>query len=115
MSEEMEQRRDYEENPFLKIARERSRQIGIILAKARKEAKRSLTDCAQVINTSRQRYRKLKAGEADITVVELEAVCTFLNLLPGYVLTTPLLNTISPILLQTEQGQTLRVVVQLVN
>jgi len=81
----------------------------------RQEVKRSISECAELIGISRQRYRHIELGETDISVVQLEALCQFLNLplgrvLPQVQVTLP----ISPILLQTEQGQMVRLIVQLV-
>lgn len=65
---------------------QRSRQIGEVLAKARKRAGKSLREVAEQIGTSRQRYALIEAGQAFIAAVELEVVIRFLGISPQEVL-----------------------------
>lgn len=59
--------------------RKRSEEIGALLIEARLSVRRSITECAQLIGTSRKRYRNIESGVVDITFVELEAVMQYLN------------------------------------
>jgi transcriptional regulator with XRE-family HTH domain len=105
------------EKPSIEQLKHRRTEIGKVLGQARYEANRSISECAALIGTSRLRYRKIEAGETDIYVTELEVLCRFLHLPLSKVL--PQLSPAPPrgqgqVVLQTEQGQTLRVLVELV-
>lgn len=65
---------------------QRSRQIGEVLAKGRKKARRSLREVAEQIGTSRQRYALIEAGQTFIAAVELEVVIRFLGISPAEML-----------------------------
>lgn len=64
----------------------RSRQIGEVLAKARKRAGKSLREVAEQIGTSRQRYALIESGQTYIAAVELEVISRFLSIDPVEVL-----------------------------
>jgi hypothetical protein len=60
------------------IFRDRNAEIGRILTLARQTQKRTVTECAQRISTSRRRYVAIEKGEIPLYVPELEALMEFL-------------------------------------
>jgi transcriptional regulator with XRE-family HTH domain len=58
----------------------RHAEIGRILSSARQSQKRTVSECAQHISTSRRRYTAIERGEAAINVPELDALIRFLGL-----------------------------------
>ncbi|MBM7842180.1 helix-turn-helix domain-containing protein [Herpetosiphon giganteus] len=61
------------------IFQERNTEIGRILSLARQTQKRTVSECAQHISTSRRRYTAIEKGAAAINVPELEALMQFLG------------------------------------
>jgi transcriptional regulator with XRE-family HTH domain len=62
---------------------QRNKEIGALLAQIRQQQRRSITECAAVVGTSRRRYRAIEHGEVGIEVVKLEALMVYLDI-PGH-------------------------------
>ena len=59
---------------------QRNREIGTLLAHARQQQQRSVTDCAALLGTSRRRYRAIERGEIGVEVAELELLVGYLEI-----------------------------------
>ena len=59
---------------------QRNREIGTLLAHARQQQQRSVTDCAALLGTSRRRYRAIERGEIGVEVAELELLVCYLDI-----------------------------------
>lgn len=95
--------------------RRRSAEVGALLAEARQAQRRSITECAELIGTSRKRYRNIEAGAAEITFVELEALVQYLSV-PISMLWPQIQDKADHyITLQAKQGETLRLTVKIIN
>jgi len=94
-------------------ARRRSEEIGALLAEARAVERRSITECANLIGTSRKRYRGIEAGTTEISFLELEALVSYLNL-PFSSLSSRVAEDALDrrIVVQAQQGQTLHLVLE---
>lgn len=57
---------------------QRNQEIGRILEQARRARRCTVTECAQVLQTSRRHYYGLESGELMISAVELEALIQYL-------------------------------------
>jgi DNA-binding XRE family transcriptional regulator len=93
---------------------QRNREIGDILAEARRRHHRSVTECANAVGTSRRRYNAIEQGEAAINAGELELMVRYLEV-PAEeiwrdfcVPTTP-----RPVVLQVSSGQQIQFVVEI--
>jgi predicted transcriptional regulator len=62
---------------------QRNKEIGELLAQVRQQQRRSITECAAVVGTSRRRYRAIEHGEVGIEVAELESLMVYLDI-PGH-------------------------------
>ncbi len=61
---------------------ERIAEIGSILIDARYRERRTVTECAAVMQTTRHRYRQIEEGNVQVGIVELEKIMRFLNIPP---------------------------------
>lgn len=59
---------------------QRNRQIGAVLMQARLQQKRTVTECAALLGTSRRRYSAMERGEIAISLVEMEILIEYLQL-----------------------------------
>lgn len=59
---------------------QRNRQIGSMLMQARLHQKRTVTECAALLGTSRRRYSAMERGEVPISIVEMEILIEYLHL-----------------------------------
>jgi transcriptional regulator with XRE-family HTH domain len=57
----------------------RNREIGEVIAEARRRKQRSVTECAGILATSRRRYNAIERGEVPVNVVELETLARYLE------------------------------------
>lgn len=67
---------------FLK---QRNREIGAILAKARLLQRRTVTECAELLKTSRRRYNAMERGEVGISIAETELLLQYLDVPALYI------------------------------
>ena len=74
---------------------QRNRQIGAVLMQARLHQKRTVTECAAVLGTSRRRYTAMERGEVAISIVEMEVLIEYLHL-PGLPVAPKLLASSAP-------------------
>lgn len=58
----------------------RNQEIGIVLAQAREQHHRSVTECASVLATSRRRYSAIERGEVAVSAAELELLIDYLEI-----------------------------------
>ncbi len=58
---------------------ERNREIGTLLADARQQQQRSVSECAALLGTSRRRYRAIERGDIGVEVAELELLMGYLD------------------------------------
>jgi transcriptional regulator with XRE-family HTH domain len=57
----------------------RNQEIGSVLARAREQRHRSVTECASVLATSRRRYSAIERGEVAVSSAELELLMVYLE------------------------------------
>ena len=60
--------------------RTRNRELGTILGSARRRQRKSLSECAAYIATSRSRYTAIEQGDTPIHAAELERLLDYLNI-----------------------------------
>ena len=58
---------------------QRNREIGTLLADARQQQQRSVSECAALLGTSRRRYRAIERGEIEVEAAELELLVGYLD------------------------------------
>jgi transcriptional regulator with XRE-family HTH domain len=58
----------------------RNQEIGSVLAQAREQQHRSVTECASVLATSRRRYSAIERGYAAVSAAELELLVDYLEI-----------------------------------
>jgi transcriptional regulator with XRE-family HTH domain len=64
---------------------QRSKQIGAVVLHARMQQKRTVTECAAMIGTSRRRYAAMERGDVAFSFVELERLICYLGIEPGHI------------------------------
>ena len=69
-------------SPVTDYVRQRNQEIGAILAQARQQQQRTVTECAAILATSRRRYRAIERGEVGVAVAELELLLHYLDIPP---------------------------------
>lgn len=74
---------------------QRNHQIGAILMQARLHQKRTVTECAALLGTSRRRYSAMERGEVAISFVEMEILMEYLHL-PGLPVAPKVLASSTP-------------------
>lgn len=91
----------------------RNREIGEILAVARRQQHRSVTECAEMLATSRRRYNAIERGEAAINAGELEILVRYLEV-PADKVWPELLASATPrqIIVQVRPGEPIQFVVE---
>lgn len=67
----------YKEQQFLQ---QRNREIGAVLEKARLLQRRTVTECAALLKTSRRRYNAMERGDVAISVAEMELLLQYLKI-----------------------------------
>lgn len=91
---------------------ERNQDIGRALERARKRAKKSIKQCAEVLGTSWRRYREIERGTVFVTAVELEALVSFLSVPPHEVWPTELITAgTRRVVVTIEEGESVQVLV----
>lgn len=58
---------------------QRNREIGTLLADARQQQRRSVSECAALLGTSRRRYRAIERGDIGVEAAELELLVAYLD------------------------------------
>ncbi len=58
--------------------RQRNKEIGAIIARARKLGGQTVSDCAAALKTTRRRYAAIERGDAVINVLELQILMDYL-------------------------------------
>jgi transcriptional regulator with XRE-family HTH domain len=91
----------------------RNQEIGSVLAQARQQQHRSVTECAAVLATSRRRYSAIEQGAVAVSAAELELLMEYLEI-PARQLWQ---NEHSPsgihhLVVQAPPGKTVQVVVE---
>lgn len=92
----------------------RYREIGAILAKARAMQKRSVSECAALLGTSRRRYVAMEHGKAIIGIAELEELMRYLNI-PSDTIWPEAQGSAEPgkLIMRTLRGEVVRVSVEI--
>ncbi|MDQ3930582.1 MAG: helix-turn-helix domain-containing protein [Chloroflexota bacterium] len=94
--------------------RERSKQIGEALRRARERARRSVRECSAYIGTAPRRYTKIEQGTVHITAVELEALVQYLDVPAHEVWPMALIAPRTrSIMVNAEPGESVHVVVNI--
>jgi predicted transcriptional regulator len=93
--------------------RQRNQEISQILARARQEQERSVTECAGVLGTSRRRYRAIEAGAVAVTAAELEVLMRYLHV-PAQAVWRDLSASVPArhVVVQAQPGETVQLVVE---
>jgi transcriptional regulator with XRE-family HTH domain len=58
----------------------RNQELGSLLAEARQQQERSVSECAALLGTSRRRYRAIERGEVGVNASELEFLMHYLDI-----------------------------------
>jgi transcriptional regulator with XRE-family HTH domain len=91
---------------------ERNQEIGRALERARKRAKKSIKQCAEVLGTSWRRYREIERGTVYVAAVELEALVSYLSVPPHEVWPTELITAgTRRVVVTIEEGESVQVLV----
>jgi len=64
---------------------ERNREIGAALEEARLLQRKTVTECAALLKTSRRRYNAMERGEIAISIAEMELLLQYLKISGTYV------------------------------
>lgn len=59
---------------------QRNRKVGAILERARLLQRRTVTECAALLKTSRRRYTAIERGDIAISFTEMEVILQYLNI-----------------------------------
>ena len=62
----------------------RRRELGALIRQARKQARRSLIQCANLLNTTVQSMNDIEAGQTDISAAQLETLADYFGVPPSY-------------------------------
>lgn len=91
----------------------RNQEIGSVLAQAREQQHRSVTECAAALATSRRRYSAIERGEVAVSAAELELLMEYLEI-PARLLwqgeRSP--SGVHHLVVQAPPGKTVQVVVE---
>ncbi len=92
---------------------QRNQEIGSVLAQARRQQHRSVTECAAVLATSRRRYSAMEQGAVAVSAAELELLINYLEI-PAHLLwegeRSP--SGVHHLVVQAPPGKTVQVVVE---
>jgi transcriptional regulator with XRE-family HTH domain len=92
---------------------QRNQEIGSVLAQARQQQHRSVTECAAVLSTSRRRYSAMEQGAVAVSAAELELLIDYLEI-PAHLLwegeRSP--SGVHHLVVQAPPGKTVQVVVE---
>lgn len=92
--------------------RTRNRELGTILASARRRYGKSLSECAAYIATSRSRYTAIEHGDTPIQAAELELLLDYLNIPPEQVWPALAPITGPQVVVTLEPGEVINVLVK---
>ena len=92
----------------------RNREIGKLLASARKAKKVTMEACGNAANLSRQHYAAVERGQSYISAVQLEALSQYLDIPAQTIFSVESAPTaVRDILLQVQPGEVVRVFINL--
>lgn len=85
--------------------RARNQEFGNLLATARRDQRKSLSECAAHIATTRQRYTAIEHGTAPIHAAELELLLDYLNIPAEHVWPALATGKGQPVIVTLEPGE----------
>ena len=62
----------------------RAKKLGELIQQARLHARRSVSDCGQVLGLALDEFEAIEAGERDLTLPEMEALAIYLDVSMNY-------------------------------
>jgi transcriptional regulator with XRE-family HTH domain len=94
---------------------ERNREIASILREYRRQARRTVSECAAHVGTTRRRYTQIEAAQSYVTAVELEELVRLLQIPPARVWPAALAGGDSrEVSVQARPGERVEIVVRLI-